>query len=172
MRCGRVVTNRLIKPSQYPYPSPPHPSTQLYRMQIILMKIRTDFNNMDMVKTYDGGRIEEQYPALVKVFSKVTVKTVPPHTSTNHVINPKLGYKSPFRQIYKVAQFDLKTLKAYNEINRASDFIQWLPSLAAAPILFAKKRDRGLQLCVNYPALNLGTIRNCYIFPLISEILD
>ena len=47
-----------------------------------------------------------------------------------------------------------------------------MSSLAAAPIHFAKKKDGGLRLCVDYRALNAGTIKNRYPLPLISEMLD
>jgi len=34
------------------------------------------------------------------------------------------------------------------------------------------KKDGGLRLCVNYRALNLGTVKNRYPLVLISELLD
>jgi hypothetical protein len=66
----------------------------------------------------------------------------------------------------------LRTLKAYIEANLANGFIQRSSSPAAAPILFAKKKDGGLRLCVDYRALNLATVKNRYPLPLISEMLD
>jgi len=45
-------------------------------------------------------------------------------------------------------------------MNLANGFIQRSSSPAAAPILFAKKKDGGLRLCVDYWALNLGTVKN------------
>jgi len=66
----------------------------------------------------------------------------------------------------------LRTLKAYIEANLANWFIQRSSSPAAAPILFAKKKDGGLRLCVDYRALNKATVKNRYPLPLISEMLD
>jgi len=66
----------------------------------------------------------------------------------------------------------LKPLKAYIEKNLASGFIQQSSSPAAAPILFAKKKDGGLQLCVYYRALILATVKNRHPLLLISELLD
>ena len=57
-------------------------------------------------------------------------------------------------------------------MNLANGFIQWSSSSATAPILFAKKIVGGLRLCVDYRALNLGTVKNRYPLPLISELLD
>jgi hypothetical protein len=38
--------------------------------------------------------------------------------------------------------------------------------------MFAKKNDGGLQLCVDYQALNSATVKNRYPLLLISEMLD
>ena len=45
-------------------------------------------------------------------------------------------------------------------------------STAAAPILFVRKKDGSLKLCVACRALNRLTIPNKYPLPLISELLD
>jgi len=66
----------------------------------------------------------------------------------------------------------LRTLKAYSEANLANGFIQQSSSPAAVPILFAKKKDGGLRLCVNYRTLTLATVKNRSPLPLISEMLD
>jgi hypothetical protein len=41
-----------------------------------------------------------------------------------------------------------------------------------APILFVRKKDGSLRLCVDYRALNRITIKNCYPLPRIDELLD
>ena len=41
-----------------------------------------------------------------------------------------------------------------------------------APILFIKKKDSMLQLCVDYYALNKIMIKNQYLLPLITKVLD
>jgi len=45
-------------------------------------------------------------------------------------------------------------------------------STAAAPILFVKKKDGTLRLCVDYRGLNAVTVKDRYPLPLISEALD
>jgi len=107
--------------------------------------------------TDDGGRIPAQYQHFVEVVSKVKAKTHPPHRPTDHAIDLEPGYKQPYGRIYNLSEFALKTLKAYIETNLASGFIQRSSSLAAAPMLFEKKKDGGLRLCVDHRALNLGT---------------
>jgi hypothetical protein len=108
----------------------------------------------------------------VDVFSETKVETLPPHRSTDHAIDLEPGYNLPYGRIYNLSEFELRTLKAYIEANLANGFIQRSSSPAAAPILFAKKMDGGLRLCVDYRAFNKATVNNRYPLPLISEMLD
>ena len=51
-------------------------------------------------------------------------------------------------------------------------FIRHSTSSTGVPILFVKKKDGSLQLCINYHGLNLLTKKNWYPLPLIGEALD
>ena len=42
----------------------------------------------------------------------------------------------------------------------------------SSPILFIKKPDGSLHLCIDYRTLNAMTVKNRYPLPLISELLD
>jgi hypothetical protein len=125
-----------------------------------------------MVPTDRGGNIPAIYRTFVEVFSKDKAETLPPHRSTDHVIDLEPGYYLPYGRIYNLLQFDLRTLKASTEPNLANGCIQRSTMLAVAPILFAKKMDGGLRLCVDYRALNLAMVKNRYPFPLILERID
>jgi hypothetical protein len=41
-----------------------------------------------------------------------------------------------------------------------------------APVLFVKKKDGSLRMCIDYRALNSQTIKNRYALPRIDELLD
>ena len=53
----------------------------------------------------------------------------------------------------------------------SSNHIQPSDSPYGAPILFAKKKDGGLRMCIDYRALNKNTITDSYPLPQIDEIL-
>jgi hypothetical protein len=67
---------------------------------------------------------------------------------------------------------ELVALRTYIDENLANGFIRHSKSPAGAPILFVKKKDGSLRLCVDYRGLNRVTIRNRYPLPLIPELLD
>ena len=50
--------------------------------------------------------------------------------------------------------------------------IQPSRALYGAPVLFQKKHDGFLRLCVDYKALNKVTIKNKYLIPLAAELFD
>jgi len=41
-----------------------------------------------------------------------------------------------------------------------------------APMLFVRKKDDTLRLCINYMQLNKMTIKNMYLFPRIDDLFD
>lgn len=51
-------------------------------------------------------------------------------------------------------------------------FIKPSFSFIAAPILLAKKPERGLRICIDYRGLNNVTVKNKYLIPLIKETFD
>jgi len=127
---------------------------------------------LEKVSTDDEGYIPAKYSEFVEVLSKKKAETLAPHRPIDHAIDIEPGYQLPYGRIYNLSEVELRTFKAYIETNLANGFIQRSSSPAAAPILFAKKKDGGLRLCVDYQALNKATVKNRYPLPMISEMLD
>ena len=71
-----------------------------------------------------------------------------------------------------MAPNELKELKAQLEELVEKGFI-W-PSLYSwgAPILFVRKKDGSLRLCINYRQLNQVTVKNKYPLPRVDNLLD
>ena len=67
---------------------------------------------------------------------------------------------------------ELETLKAYIENNFVSGSIKPSKSPAGVLILFDKKSNGSLKLCVDYQGLNNRTIKNWYPLSLVGESLD
>jgi hypothetical protein len=67
---------------------------------------------------------------------------------------------------------ELQELDKYLKENLAKGFIRESESSAGFPILFVRKKDGSMRLCVNYRNLNKITIKNRYPLPNISELQD
>ena len=73
---------------------------------------------------------------------------------------------------YRMAPAELRELKAQLEELSSKGFIR--PSIFpwGAPVLFMKKKDGSLRLCIDYRQLNRVTICNQYPLPRIDELFD
>ena len=78
----------------------------------------------------------------------------------------------PIGKLYNMSEKELKSLKEYIDEMLGKGFIRSSSSPAGAPVLFAKKKDGTLQLCVDYRALNKITKKNRYPLPLIGTLVD
>ena len=73
---------------------------------------------------------------------------------------------------YRMAPAELKDLKAQLEEFLSKGFIRPSISPWGAPVLFVKKKDGSLRLCIDYRQLNRVTIRNQYPLSRIDELFD
>ena len=73
---------------------------------------------------------------------------------------------------YRMAPTELRELKAQLEELLSKGFIRPSISPWGAPVLFMKKKDGNLRLCIDYRLLNRVTIRNQYPLPWIDELFD
>ena len=89
-----------------------------------------------------------------------------------HTIKLEVGKQPPYRPLYSLGPVELEILKTYIKTHLKTGFIRPSKSPAGAFILFNKKPDASLQLCVNYQGLNNFKIKNQYPLPFIGEALD
>ena len=71
-----------------------------------------------------------------------------------------------------MAPLKLKKLKTRLEELLSKGFIHPSTSLWGAPMLFVKKKDGTLRLCIDYRKLNRVTVKNKYPFPRIDDLFD
>ncbi len=118
-------------------------------------------------------KVPSEYADFADVFSLKLAAELPEHTGINdHAIELVDDWQTPYGPICSLGPVNLETLKAYIENNLASGFIRSSKSTAGTPILFDKKPDGSLKLCVDYRGLNNLTIKNRYPLPLVTESLD
>ena len=106
------------------------------------------------------------------VFAKCDADRLPEHRLYDCLIDLQEGVCPPFGPLYVLTVPELKALRVYLDENLEQGFIQPSKSSVGVPILFVKKKDDSLHLCVDYWGLNKLTVRNRYPLPLIPELLD
>ena len=126
-----------------------------------------------LIQVETPTKVSTEYADYADVFSFDLAMELLENTGINkHAIELQNGEQPPYRPIYSLVPVELETLKTYIETHLKTGFIWPSKFPAGAPILFDKKPDGSLRLCLNYRGLNNLTIKNWYPLPLISETLD
>ena len=73
---------------------------------------------------------------------------------------------------HRMAQVELQELKVHIQELLGKGFIRPSTSPWGTPVLFAKKKDKTLRLCIDYRQLNRDTIKNQYPLPRIDDLFD
>jgi hypothetical protein len=99
--------------------------------------------------------------------------SLPPNREDNHKITITEDNKiPPWRPINTLSEFELATLKDWIKTNIDRGFITHSRSPFGANILFAKKKDGSLRICVDYRGLNNITIKDRTPLPNIKEMMQ
>src|SRR4029450_4705582 len=73
---------------------------------------------------------------------------------------------------YRMALAELKELKDQLQELLDKGFVRPSTSPWGAPVLFSKKKDGSLRLCIDYRKLNQATVKNKYPLPRIDDLFD
>ena len=76
------------------------------------------------------------------------------------------------RAPYKMDPTELKELKSQLQELLDKGFIRPSVSPWGAPILFVKKKDGTLRMCIDYRQINKVTVKNRYPLPIVEDLFD
>ena len=97
---------------------------------------------------------------------------LPPSRGIEHNIELLPGTKPPSMPYYRQSVKEMDELKLQLDALIKSKFIRPSQSPFGAPVIFVKKKDGTLRLCVDYRALNNITVKNKYPLPRMDELFD
>ncbi|TYK14194.1 ty3-gypsy retrotransposon protein [Cucumis melo var. makuwa] len=97
---------------------------------------------------------------------------LPPHREIEFAIELESGTVPISRASYRMALAELKELKVQLQELLDKGFIRPSVSPWGAPVLFVKKKDGSMRLCIDYRELNKVTVKNRYPLPRIDVLFD
>ena len=154
-------------------------TSRLEQLQIHRIAIRNDAQSTIELMEEDDVDTEEDFSTLPldfdsfrDVFRKRNADKLPEHRSFDLGIDLTEHKTAPFMPMYPLSQSEHQELTDYLDENLQRGFIRESKSPAGAPILFVKKKDGTLRMCVDYRGLNKVTVKNRYPLPLINDLLD
>ncbi|GJW15958.1 hypothetical protein Tco_0020091 [Tanacetum coccineum] len=109
----------------------------------------------------------------LKYSRKVLVCDVPYHmVQVDFHIDLVPGTTSVVKSPYRLAPSEMQEL--YKQLQELQDkgFIRPSHSPWGAPVLFVKKKDSSMRMCIDYRELNKLTVKNRYPLPRIDDLFD
>ena len=97
---------------------------------------------------------------------------LPPHKDVDFVMELHPGTSPISMTPHRMAPVELQELKVQIQDLLDRGFIRPSTSPWGTPVLFAKKKDKTLHLCIDYRKLNRVTIKNRYPLPRIDDLFD
>jgi hypothetical protein len=119
-----------------------------------------------------AARTEAILAEYADVFPDKLPPGLPPERAVDHAIELEPGHPPPVNKTYALSGAELAELRKQLEEMLDQGFIRPSVSPYGAPILFVKKKEGSLRMCVDYRGLNKITVKNKYPLPRIDELLD
>lgn len=120
------------------------------------------------------GTLEEQLAELLREFTTVfhIHEGLPQSRPEDMKIETTPSAKIPFRPLSRLSPPELDALKLKLEELLAKGWIQPSKSPYGASVLFVKKKDGGLRMCVDYRALNNITVKDRTPLPSVTDLRE
>lgn len=128
------------------------------------------------------GKQQEQKSKLPRPIAKLIeqfhelfpdeIKELPPYRGVECEIALEPGTKPTSKAPYRMTTLELSELKKQLQELLELGFIRPSVSPFGAPILFVKKKDGTLRMCIDYRQLNKHTIKNKYALPRADDLMD
>ena len=117
-------------------------------------------------------KLLREYHEFATLFFWEKFNKLPSHCLYNYII-PLLSDKEPLKDLlYNMSRDELLMLQKYLKKHLFKSFIQVSSSSAVFSVIFVKKSESSLCLCVDYRDLNNLTVKNHYSLSLIRETLN
>ncbi len=120
----------------------------------------------------DDPGVPDQLECVSEVFSEELSDSLNTHDQVEHPIDLLPGRIPKSGPIYNMSHDELAAIREYLKSALEKKWIRPSSSQIGSPVLFVKKADGSLRLCVDYRGLNEVTIKNNYPLPLLSETLE
>jgi len=143
-----------------------------HNFELYLRSSDIQANSAKLAETPDLSNVPSKYHEFADVFSKTKAEVLPSHRPYDLKINLEEGAQPPVGPIYSLSASEQEALREFIEENLNTGFIRPTSSPHGAPVLFVKKKDGSLHLCVDFRGLNRISKKDCYPLLLISDPLD
>lgn len=116
----------------------------------------------------DLESIPTEYRDLHEAFSEKSSNELPEHGVLNMKIEFKDGQEPRNSRLRPMSPTELEELRRYLDENLGKGWIRRSKSPVSTPIVFARKKDGSIRVCIDYRNLNKVTTQNRYPLPIAT----
>ena len=116
--------------------------------------------------------LPQPYADFRDVFEKKTIDELPPSRTFDHTIELNKGFSPKVAKVYPLNPKEQEACRVFIDKHLKSRKIIPSKSPQASPFFFVSKKDESVRPCQDYRYLNSHTIKNTYLLPLISDLID
>jgi hypothetical protein len=138
-----------------------------YRKECQVFATHVEEAPKDKVSSVEDCTVLKEYEDVFKEISGL-----PPKRDIDFSINLMLGAVPISKTPYRMSTPKLKELQMQLEELLKKGYIHPSVSPWGAPVLFMKKKDGTLRLCIDFRQLNKVILKNKYPFPRIDYLFD
>jgi len=124
----------------------------------------------------DHRKIEEMVPKKFlkrkKVFGKVESERMPTRKVWDHAIDLKETFKPQKERIYPLSKNEREEVQNFVEDQLRKGYIRPSKSPQTSPVFFVSKTNGSKWMVMDYYNLNDQTVKNNYLLPLITNLID
>jgi len=124
----------------------------------------------------DHRKVEEIVPKRfhkwLKVFGKVESKRMPVRKVWDHAIDLKGDFKASKARVYPLSRNKKEEVQKFVDEHLKKGYIRPSKLPQTSPVFFVEKKDGGKCMVMDYHRLNKQTVKNNYLLPLITDLVD
>ncbi|KAG8725221.1 hypothetical protein FRC09_005676 [Ceratobasidium sp. 395] len=134
--------------------------------------LRIQFNRAPEGEVATTEELPADYEDFKVVFAEEETTPLPPHRPYDISIDLKPDARPRHGPIYSVGVKEDKEMRETIERQLAHGLIRPSKSPMASPVIFVKKKNGKLRMCIDYRRLNDMTVKNVYPLPQTNNLIE
>ena len=118
------------------------------------------------------AKLSQPYVDFRDIFKKKTIDKLPSSRTFYHAIELNEGFSPKVAKVYPLNPKEQEACRVFVDEHLKSRKIIPSKSPQASPFFFVPKKDGSVRPCQDYQYLNSHTVKNTYLLPLISDLID
>ena len=158
---------------------PDHKIAHLWKKRMVrytkeAYPIRKTMLAMELAQQTEKSKAElpQPYADFRNIFEKKIIDELPPSRTFNHAIKLNEGFSPKVAKIYPLNPKEQEACKAFVNKHLKPRKIIPFKFPQASSFFFVSKKDGSVRPCQDYWYLNSHTVKNAYLLPLISDLID